>query len=249
MDAFRTCLVALTLLTAPDTASTDPRMPPQGGGNIVPTVAPEDWLGQLPGIYRVEGLVNVVAREECAYCVAATGTADCIRIGQGSGVQCVFNVRWEETHEFVQPAAELPQPGEPVPPAAGAYELPGGVPYLSPAVMLFGRDPGQHAILHLAVNNKGLSEGGPGFVAGNRATFRTACVNGPRVMGAMKPPPKPPQPPKYEVAWRTCDRIVRIDAKPGANVVFITIELAINDDPFTLINLTLRRMPSLDAAS
>jgi hypothetical protein len=249
MDAFRTCLVALTLLMAPGAASTDPRTPPQGGGIVAPTVDPDVWLGQLPGNYRVEGLVNVVARDDCANCVTARGTADCIRIGPGSGVQCVFDVRWEEMYELVQPTAELPQPGEPMPPAPGAYELPGGVPYLSPAMMIFGLDPGKQAIMHLAVNNKGLAEGGPGFVAGNRASFKTACVNGAKVMGAMKPPPKPPQPPEYEIAWRTCDRIVRIDAKPGANVVFIMIELAINDDPFTQINLTMRRMPAVDAGS
>jgi hypothetical protein len=251
MDAFKTCVVSLMLLFVSAVASADPRSPLQTGSSVTSAVAPDVWLGRLAGRYTVEGLVSavdvrlveVVAREGCAYCVTAWGTADCIRIGTGPGVQCVLDVRWEEMYEIVQPAAELPGPGEPPPPMGGSYELPGGVPHLSPAMMLFGLDPEKQAILHLVVNNKSLSEGGPGFVAGNRATFKTTCVNGPRLMAAMKPPPKPPAPPDYDVVWHTCERIVRIDAKADANVVFLMVELAINDDPFTLINLTLRRVP------
>jgi hypothetical protein len=227
------------------------------GESVRPVTEPAEigaWMNRLVGRFVIEGMINAGAGEsnaegdsagvDCAFCKAVKGTADCIRIGTGPGVQCMLDAKWEDMYEVVQPITELPEPREPIPPPAGAYELPGGVSYLSPAMMLFGLDPGKGAIAHLVVNNKGLPEGGPGFVIGNRASFKTSCVNAASMLAAMKPPPKPPQPPDYEIAWQTCDRVVHIDASPDAKPLFMMIEININQDPFTLITLSLRRMPS-----
>lgn len=61
--------------------------------------------------------------------------------------------------------------------------VPGAVSYLNPAMALFGLDSRNSAINYLLVDNKGLPEGGLGRNTGNRATFRTRCVNQPGVLG------------------------------------------------------------------
>ena len=53
-------------------------------------------------------------------------------------------------------------------------------------MLLFGLDPAQSAIHHLMVDNKGLPEGGPGSNTGNRATFKTTCVNAPILLSTMR---------------------------------------------------------------
>jgi hypothetical protein len=48
----------------------------------------------------------------------------------------------------------------------------------------------------------------------------------------------------YPGIHRTCERVVRIDAKPDAKTLFMMIDLNIDDGdvPFTSFSFTLRRM-------
>jgi hypothetical protein len=87
------------------------------------------------------------------------------------------------------------------------------------------------------VDHKGLPEGGLGSSTGNRATFRTTCVNAPSLLSPMRPP-QPPNPP-----YRTCDRIIRIDAKPDAGVLHLWMDIEIDRDRHTSMEKTLRRVP------
>ncbi len=200
------------------------------------------WLKRLVGRYQFEGLVEVVKTEDhrCGqlppdpansnppppaepWCSSIKGKGDCIAIGTGAGVQCVLNVTWQDLYDVNMDDGKV-------------YNLPGGVSYLDPAMLLFGLDPGKSGINYLLVDNKGLPEGGLGFVAGNRATFKTPCVNGPALLGAMKPLDPPA---------RTCDRTIYIDAKPDAKLVFMSIDIDINEEPFTRYVMSLRRVPQV----
>jgi hypothetical protein len=244
-------LVGLALL-ANNRAGADPRTPPRVDYLPTPDVPMDVWLPRLVGSYSFEGAVEVVydhpdyVEHLCGslppkpdeyevlpptpilpYCSDIKGAGDCIAIGNGPGLQCILNVSWQNF-------GYLP----------GGNVLAGGVSYLGPAMELFGMDPGRLMIRHLLVDSKGLPEGGAGVIKGNRATFKTVCVDSPEILEAMPPlvdSSKQPQPPYYHSAWRTCDRIVRIDVAPGSRVVHMSIDINLNGELFTRIEMTMRR--------
>ncbi len=165
------------------------------------------------------------------YCSGIRGKGDCVAIGKGPGVQCMLNVTWQDFYEMLFQKAETKDDAVDNSPT-GNFELPGGVSYLDPSVALFGIDPRKAQVNYLLVDQKGLPEGGLGSIKGNTATFRTTCVNAPALLGAMKP---------QADVFRTCDRIFRIEARPESKVVFWTMDLEINEELFTRIQMTLRR--------
>jgi hypothetical protein len=169
------------------------------------------WLTRLVGRFRFEGLIHVRSQGDCEEpgsplggpCETIAGVGDCVSVGTGPGVQCVFNVSWLDIHTS-----------------------PNGVSYLNPAMALFGLDPANGAINHLLVNNKGLAEGGMGASTGNRATFRTSCVNQPGMLGG-------------------CERIFRIEAAPDARILYMWIDVETGLKgvrPPVSITLSLRRV-------
>lgn len=244
----RTIALALPLVVfGIGTAAANPRAQPEAiPYDIKPVtdpVAVGNWLRQLVGKYRFEGMVQIVYTPPSSadplypcvkdgaptdYCQSVKGKGDCVAIGTGPGVQCVLNVEWRDIYEIVNSSGLEP---------AGAFNLPGGVSYMNPSMSLFGLDPGTAGINHLLVDNKGLPEGGIGSVAGDRATFKTPCVNAPILFNAMKPPPRD----REEGPPRTCERTIRIDAKPDAALLHMTVEISINDVIWTRQDLTLRR--------
>jgi len=124
-----------------------PKPPPMSAEQTPPM---EEWLRRLAGQFRYEGLANPSSLDPRP----VSGRADCINVGRGPGVQCVLDVKWRE--KWIIP------PGTPVPPH----------PDLSPAMMLFGYEPG--ARLHyLQVNNKGIAQGGTGTLSGSMAKLVT----------------------------------------------------------------------------
>ncbi len=180
-------------------ARAQPRMQAQADFEVTPPAPMDVWLRRLVGSYRFDGVVEVVypgyrclpdpsepdadvppPDPSVPYCKPITGKGDCIAVGKGPGVQCMFGMKWDDIYEVVTTSDVVP---------AGAYNLPGGVSNMDPAMILFGIDPGKAGIHYLLVDHKGLPEGGLGFITGNRATFRTSCVNGPSLFLAMKPPP------------------------------------------------------------
>lgn len=268
--ALRTATLALVLLLTfmlPGTqvAQAQPRAAQQAGEEAIPPAEKDVWLRRLVGYYVVEGMVEVVypgygcvpdpelpGAEKpppyaTPYCKPVKGHGDCIGIGSGPGVQCVLDMPWQDLFEIVYPPEEL-KPDE-RPPPTGVYNLPGGVSNLSPAMALFGLDPGNAAIHYMLVDNKGLPESAMGTITGNRANFRTPCVNSAALLGAMKPPPIPSQPPLYRSPPRTCEKTIRIEAKPDAQQVYMTVDFDINDEPWTRYTLTMKRQPKPAAAN
>jgi hypothetical protein len=249
-----TWIAAAALLIAA-TAGADPRSPPKVDDTVVPTPEPDVWLRRLVGRYNFEGVVEVAYNYEgfdehkCGplppdpskqdnppppaepYCSSIKGKGDCVGIGTGPGVQCILNVGWPDIYVD-----------------QGQYNLPGGVAYLDPAMILFGLDPGRSAITYLLVDNKGLPEGGPGTISGNRAIFKTSCVNAADLFQRMPPPPSPPEAPNYRTSPRTCQRTLRIDAKADPKVVHLSMDIEINTDLWTRTEMTLRRDVMADAA-
>jgi hypothetical protein len=220
---------------APPSPWQDPAGPPTEG---------DVWLKRLVGRYRIDGMVHVVAKGPCGqlppegqnppppppvYCESVKGMADCVAIGSGPGVQCILQITWPDMYETVYPPED----------DVGVFNLPGGVANLAPAMALFGLDPGKSALNHLLVDHKGLSEGGPGFNSGSRMIFKTPCVNWPTLLNSMRPARPVP---------RSCERIMRIDARPDAKALFLSVDFEIDEDPFTRYELTLRRVPQVQAS-
>lgn len=185
-----------------------------------------EWLRRLADQYRVEGMLSVsmLAPEDIS---TLKGSGDCALVGEGPGVHCIFNIQWSDRFEVIMD----PDIGPP-----GVYNVPGGVSYLDPSMMLMGMDPQRRGLQLLLVDNKGLPEGGVATIAGDRATLRTPCVNAPALFLAMNPDRKfegrPPQ---------SCQRTMRIDAKPGSTVVHLAIDIEINGELVTQMQMTLRR--------
>lgn len=234
-------------------AFAEPRATQTTGQESGPSTPPDEWLRRLVGKYRFDGLVHVMARGDCGplppdpatqdqmseappepYCRSIKGSGDCIALGNGPGVHCVLNVFWQDMYELVlQKSEEGAESVDNSP--TGNFELPGGVAYLDPSMALFGLDPGNSEINYLVVDNKGMPEGGPGRVSGNRATFRTTCVNAPALLGAMKPEEFNDRMPG------SCKRILHFDARQDSKVVLVTMDIEINDDVFTRATMTMRR--------
>jgi hypothetical protein len=258
---FLTTFVACISLLGADEAAADPRAGQTTGMEAGPPTPMDVWLQRLVGNFTFEGLVQVVARGDCAplppdpakqaqmseappepYCRTIKGKGDCVAIGKGPGVHCVLNVLWKEMYETVMQKVEAGADSVDTSPT-GVFELPGGAPYLDPSMALFGLNPGNAQIDYLLVNNKGMPEGGPGSVAGNRATFRTGCVNEAALLAAMKQEDFNNRKPS------TCERALHFDAKPDAKVLFITMNIDINEEVFTRFTMTMRRQVSAGKAA
>lgn len=161
------------------------------------------WLKRLVGRFKWEGTIGFGPNAE-----AVTGSSDCIGIGDGPGVQCILNVTWIDQYQLDTESNN------------DNYMI----SYLDPAMELFGLDPLNSAISHLVVNNKGLPEGGLGFVKGNTATFKVPCVN----------------------AKVGCYRVVVIEARPDSGLIWMwfgKVEQMASGIFDFYATMTLRRMP------
>lgn len=225
MNAARSVMVALLACTAALAAGkavAQPHSEPQISFiSLQPVTDPaaiSEWLQRLTGRFRFDGMVQMTAA--CAevpagggpppppsdLCQGVKGVSDCVKVGTGAGVQCILNVFWQDMY---------------------AVDFENGTSreilasYLDPAVELFGLDPGNSAINRLLVDNKGLPEGGLGFVKGNTATFRSRCVNKPA----------------------GCYRTIRIEARADARLVYWWLSTQNEPEPETTYGvMTLRRL-------
>ncbi|MFO7325035.1 MAG: hypothetical protein DIU62_004885 [Pseudomonadota bacterium] len=150
-----------------------------------------EWLARFAGRYRVEGVIPRVEPDPIH------GAIDCQLVGPGPGLHCIYSVSWLE---------RLPTRAD-----SGIYDV-NSVPWLDPAMMLLGIDPAARGLSYLLVNHKGLPDGGSGFIAGERATFRARCANPREILEKIRIPVngRPPA---------TCERITRIDLRPGERIV------------------------------
>ena len=271
-----TLLTCAALVACADAIAAPPRAAASAGAEVANPVTDvagiSDWLRRLVGRYRFEGSVEVVYSHEgedyddhrCAplppkpddngnlpplalpYCSTIRGKGDCVAVGKGPGVQCILDVSWQEFRETIAPSDDVSKRDAP----AGSYTLPGGTPYLAPSMLLLGLDPAQSGIRYLLVDDKGLPEGGVGTIKGNKATLKTSCVNGPALFAEMKPPPAGDKdhPFRIEGPPRVCNRIQRLEVKTDASVVHWSIDIEINGETWTRIEMTMRRVTD-DAVS
>lgn len=146
------------------------------------------WLRRLLGEYIYDGYVDLGGKGEPEDRRTVRGGGTCVGFGVAPGVQCEIVVRWPEVR------------GE------NGEEVMGGVSHFNPAMILYGLEPDELGIRYLQVDSRGLAEGTTGYVIGNTATFRTACVDVPE----------------------DCQRITRITTESGSKVVDMQIDTEIN---------------------
>jgi hypothetical protein len=118
-----------------------------------------DWMRRLVGQFRYVGYVelhdpNGAPRGQ----QRVSGKGDCVAFGLAPGVQCTITVSW--------PAAQ----------GDNGQEILGGVSTLEPAMVLYGLDPDELAVHYLLVDNKGVADGGLGYIKGDTMTTRDPCV-------------------------------------------------------------------------
>jgi hypothetical protein len=192
-NAPRHCVTALLgscALVAAGAATAQPRREhsvPGSMGAALPVTDTEaigEWLRRLVGTFKYEGMIGICPND----CEPIKGSSDCTGIGEGPGVQCILNVTWADHYKT-----------DPYKVDTEANNDNYMISYLDPAMELFGLDPMNSAISHLVVNNKGLPEGGLGFIKGNTASFKAPCVN----------------------ARAGCYRVVVIEAKPDSEVLWM----------------------------
>jgi hypothetical protein len=98
--------------------------------------------------------------------------------------------------------------------------------YLDPAMELYGLEPSTLTMSRLLVNNKGLAENGRGSIKGYTAKFKSPCVNTVVSRNAEE-----------------CYRIVRIEAKPDATLLYMWFGLQLEPAAEnTYAVMTLRRV-------
>lgn len=249
-------IAAVCIAATAGAAGSNPRKDPPSAAYVVPPRVTDraelsQWLLRLADQYQVDGAGSIyvqpvdpmrkrlqpgeerqiVPPPETEYMppmvFPVKGTADCVSIGAGPGIHCIFNIGWEDQFEVnMDPDAGT----------IGIWNLPGGVSYLNPSMLLLGLEPARQGLQGLLVDNKGLPEGASASVAGDRATLRVPCVNERALFLAMNPEKS------YERrSPATCDRITRIDARRDGKVVLVAIDIEINTQLVTQLQLTLRR--------
>lgn len=107
------------------------------------------WLPQLVGRFDVEG----VFAPESMQPMAARGKADCVAVGTGYGVQCVFHVDWGQKQQ-----------------GQGA-NVRRGSSFLAPAAILFGFDTRDGVVRTNQLDTDGVAREGPTRFDGDRLTW------------------------------------------------------------------------------
>jgi len=244
-------------LSAAGTATARPHAIPKWKDPNGPPTESEVWLQRLAGRYEFDGVIEVVfyPDRQCAplppdpaqsenppppvepFCRSVSGMGDCIAIGTGPGIQCILDVKWPDLYEV-----RYPEPDS-LDARTGVFEVPGGVANLSPSMALYGMDPASGGLRYLLVDSKGIAKGTTGGQIGNRATFTTPCANSATLLGKLYPDRIDNRPPQ------TCTETVRLEAKPEAKVVFMSVDYEVNDELFSRYQFTLRHVEQTDVGS
>lgn len=194
-------------------ARANPRAPPAvAQATLVETPGLADWMKRLQGRFVVDGAIYYVATDTPRWNGAP-----------GSGLPVV-------TSEWAQPVSAgkadcsnfAVGPGihcifqvdwgtgpTGAPDAADDPEgLPNGSSRLKPGVVLGGLEPSSPgAIRFLLVSDRGLAHPGELTLRGDAATTRIPCVNLPGLM--------------------TCEQRLRIEARPEARIIFVTLNVRV----------------------
>lgn len=145
-----------------------------------------EWLVRLVGQYRYEGFVELrPARGVAKDRLPVRGFGDCIRFGIAPGVQCSVAILWPEVK------------------GPDGEEVVGGVSRLNPAMILYGLDPDRRGIHFLQVDQRGVADGGVGYLMGNVLTTTAPCEDIPG----------------------DCRRTTRIDAQPDGKLIQMEVDI------------------------
>jgi hypothetical protein len=168
------------------------------------------WLPRLVGRYRYEGVADFTPPDQNdphdvenssspsgppplkpPKLKTITGLEDCIAIGTGPGLHCVLDIHWDEENWD-----------------NAGVDVEGGVPFLSPALVLYGIDPSASVIRYLQLDTDGLAETESASLRGDTLTWTYATTCTSRQAGGV-----PPQ----------CRRVTRVRAPHDGRVVQISI--------------------------
>jgi hypothetical protein len=179
-------------------------------GEAIETVtdpaAVAEWLRRLVGSYKLDGAIGRAGIK---------GKADCIAIGQGPGVQCIFNAIWQEEWDIRTGRPILLDP-------------------LDPSMFLFGMDPSKATLHMLMVIDKGIASGGTGTIKGTASGEYGTVIKG---LGATSGDMGTIQ--GITASFRTCTQegycepSILIEARDDANILYMWVAGAA---------LTLRRV-------
>jgi hypothetical protein len=174
---------------------------------VTDPAAMAEWLRRLVGSYKLDGAIGDRGIK---------GKADCIAIGTGPGVQCIFNAIWQEEWD--------PLTGRPI-----------LLDPLDPSMFLFGMDPSKATLNMMMVIDKGIASGGVGTIKGTASGGYGTIIKGMGAtagdMGAIK---------GITASFKTCTRegycepSILIEARADANILYMWVVGAA---------LTLRREP------
>jgi len=154
-----------------------------------------DWLRRLVGSYKLDGAIGDVGIK---------GKADCVAIGTGPGVQCIFNAIWQEKWD---------QMGRPI-----------LVDPLDPSMFLFGMDPSKATLNMLMVIDKGIASGGIGTLKGTVSGGYGTIIKG---VGAIQGDMGPVK--GITASFKTCTQegycepSIVIEAKADANILYMWV--------------------------
>jgi hypothetical protein len=110
-------------------------------------------------------------------------------------------------------------------PGPNGQEIVSGVSDLTPAMILYAMEPDDLGIRYLQVNSKGLAEGATGYIIGDTATFKTPCVNAPP----------------------GCERIITITTESDSKVIDMRIDTELNAQLAARFNFRMRRVAEVQA--
>ena len=145
-----------------------------------------DWMRRLVGQFRYVGFVELRSPNGAPLGQqAVSGKGDCVAFGLAPGVQCTIKVSWPEAR------------------GDNGQQILGGVSSLEPAMVLYGLDPDELAVHFLMVDNKGVADGGLGYLLGDVMTAKDPCVGIPG----------------------DCTRTTRITAPPDGKLVEMRIDI------------------------
>lgn len=136
--------------------SGDPAAPPADLAEL------QSILRHMPGRYRIEGRIeghsayNAESGMRVLQSARITGVADCRRIGESAGINCIFNATWPAMHGAAAGIGAAQSPSQ-------------ALDVFRPAVLVLGVDPNPNwlRVRMLLVTSDGFSHGGLGHLENN----------------------------------------------------------------------------------
>lgn len=164
----------------------------------------ETWIRRIPGRFRIEGRVERVGRGGPVG-AKVSGVADCARVGEGVGVQCIFNAVWPVIDGSSASFNQLMTGPIPTPSPSEAIRT------FQPALLVLGLDPTLAEVRALLVTDDSIAHTWAGRVAANTlsATRLTGCRDFP---ATESPDPR-------------CFQPLELTAEPDSDVVTIVLRI------------------------